>query len=266
MGKIKFSKSKISKFLSSKGFYAAIAICLVGAGAATWLAVDRTITGIEQGRGSAMEHEDMFRDFPIVEDAERQAEEVVRRDHGRIPIDRPHQSQPQPPSRPSFSSSTQPSSPEPQPGPESRPEQSPASERLPTLAYASPVVGNIINPYSHGELVKNLTLGDWRTHDGIDIAVEKGADVYAVANGVVREVRSDPLWGTVITIDHHDGRQSIYCGLDSVVTVQEGEAVIGRQTLGKVDGVPCEIADESHIHFAMKENGAWIDPLTILPR
>ncbi|MCL2033660.1 MAG: M23 family metallopeptidase [Oscillospiraceae bacterium] len=265
MSKIKFSKGKVSKFLSSKGFYAAIAICLVGAGAATWLAVDRTITGTLQDRGGVIQHEDMFRDFPQAEEAEKEAEEVVRRDYS-IPIDRPSQQQPQPPSRPSLSSSTQPSSPERQSEPEGMPEQSPPSERLPTLAYASPVVGNITNPFSNGELVKNVTLGDWRTHDGIDIASEKGADVYAVANGVVSSVRNDPLWGTVITVDHHDGRQSIYSGLNSVVTVQEGEIVLGRQTLGKVEGVPCEIAEESHIHFAMKENGAWIDPLTVLPR
>ena len=267
MSKLKFSKGKVGKFLSSKGFYAAIAVCLIGAGAATWLAVDRTIAGTGQGISNEIPHEELFRDFPIVEEAQKEAEEVVRRDYS-IPIDRPQQTQPprQQPSRPSYSSSTRPSSPEPSPEPESKPEQSPVSEKLPTLAYASPAVGNIINPFSNGELVRSITLGDWRTHDGIDIAAEKGADVFAVANGVVSEVRNDPLWGTVITVDHPDGRQSIYCGLGSVVTVQEGEIVIGKQTLGKVEGVPCEIAEESHIHFAMRENGKWVDPLTVLPR
>jgi murein DD-endopeptidase MepM/ murein hydrolase activator NlpD len=132
------------------------------------------------------------------------------------------------------------------------------------LAYTLPVSGNVINPYSNGELVKSLTLGDWRTHDGMDIAADRGVDVLAAADGVVGEVKNDPLWGTVITIDHPDGCQSIYCGLNSAVPIGAGDRVIGKQAIGKVDSVPCEISDESHMHFAMKREGAWIDPAEVI--
>ena len=36
-------------------------------------------------------------------------------------------------------------------------------------AYIMPLSGEIMNPYSNGELVKSKTLGEWRTHDGVDI-------------------------------------------------------------------------------------------------
>ena len=36
-----------AKFISGKGFYLALALCLAGAGAAAWVAVDKTIDNIE---------------------------------------------------------------------------------------------------------------------------------------------------------------------------------------------------------------------------
>lgn len=41
-------QSKLVRFLSGKGFYVALAICLVGAGASAWVAVDRSIHNITQ--------------------------------------------------------------------------------------------------------------------------------------------------------------------------------------------------------------------------
>jgi murein DD-endopeptidase MepM/ murein hydrolase activator NlpD len=112
--------------------------------------------------------------------------------------------------------------------------------------------------------VKNVTLGDWRTHDGVDIAAEKGADVLAAAAGTVSAVEHDALWGTVITLDHTDGRQTLYCGLSGVTPVQAGDAVLSSQVIGSLDGVPCEISDPNHLHFAMKEGGRWVDPLAVM--
>jgi murein DD-endopeptidase MepM/ murein hydrolase activator NlpD len=134
------------------------------------------------------------------------------------------------------------------------------------LVYNLPVKGDIVNQYSNGELVKNMTLGDWRTHDGVDIAAEAGADVYATADGTVTEIRSDALWGTVLTLTHADGRVSIYSGLSDVVPVKEGDVVLAKSVIGRLDGVPCEMSDESHLHFAMKQSGAWIDPLTVMAK
>ena len=41
-------------------------------------------------------------------------------------------------------------------------------------ASTQPVSGRILNGYSGDELVYNKTLGDWRTHNGIDYAAGKG--------------------------------------------------------------------------------------------
>ena len=38
-----FSERPLGKFLLGRGFYAALAVCVIGAGAAAWVIVDRTI-------------------------------------------------------------------------------------------------------------------------------------------------------------------------------------------------------------------------------
>ena len=123
-----------------------------------------------------------------------------------------------------------------------------------------PAEGEVFGVFSEGELVRNLTLGEWRTHDGIDIRAEKGTPVRAAADGVVSKVYDDPMWGTVVEITHDGGRTSITSGLDPAVAVRQGDSIRAGDTLGVVGDLLAEISMDSHIHFGMKENGSWIDP------
>lgn len=259
MSKLKFSGGKFSRFITSKGFYVAIAVCLVGAGAATWMAVDRTISDIESSNSKIIESENQFTAFPSLEEAEKKQEDVKQtpRQESSASSKQPEQGSS------SAASATQQ---EPAVKPEVKSEQPAASKTLPTLSYNLPVKDSIVNQYSNGELVKNTTLGDWRTHDGVDITADKGTEVLAAADGVIFAVTSDPLWGTMISIDHPDGRRTIYCGLENVVPVKPGDNVAARQVIGKVDGVPCEINDPNHMHFAMKLDGAYVDPLSVMQK
>lgn len=262
MSNLKFSKSKFSKFLSSKSFYVAAAVCLVGAGAATWVAVDRTVHGIEDSNQQLIESETQWNDSPQA----AQLEEVDQKQSGikqESPASSASSSSAPPSSKPSSSSASSTASAS-SAVPAANTESSAAQAKSSTLAYALPVKSEIINAFSNGELMKNTTLNDWRTHDGIDLAAEKGADVLAAADGTVSSIRSDPLWGTVMTIDHADGNQTIYSGLDQATPVKEGDAVMARQVIGTVEGVPCEISDASHLHFAIKTDGQWVDPLSVL--
>jgi len=255
MSKLKFSRGKFSRFISSKGFYGALAVCLVGAGIATYMAVDRTINVLEQTGAGVQENFHLA--FPEVE-------EVGQRSHG-VPLEgaRPQpqqgQSEQQPSSPASSLYSEEPAEPPEQSAP---PSQQAASPRL---SYVLPVVGDIIKPFSDGELVRNVTMGDWRTHDGIDIQAEAGTQIYAAADGVVLEIRTDPLWGTVIVIDHADGYQTHYSGLAANVPVQVGEQVAGRQAIGQLEGVPSEAGGgRVHLHFAVLRDGVWINPMDLV--
>jgi len=123
-----------------------------------------------------------------------------------------------------------------------------------------PVTGEVINPYSGGELVKNETLGVWKTHDGMDIAASVGTDVKAACTGKVKEIKDDPLWGICVVIDHGDGYETHYYGLDKSLEVKEGSDVESGQKIGVTAAIECESKLAPHLHFAVKQNGKWVSP------
>ena len=49
-------------------------------------------------------------------------------------------------------------------------------------------------------LAYSETMGDWRTHDGMDLAVSLGTKVIATAAGTVSKVFEDPFMGTTVEI------------------------------------------------------------------
>ena len=256
MSNLKFSKGKFARFISSRGFYVALAVCLAGAGVATYMAVDRTINVI-QHTGSQLA-QDPFAGFEL--------EEVDQRTPG-VPLENQRPAQPPAPSRPQPSSPASSSSSEEPSEPEEQSEPSEQQAPLPRLSYVLPVRGDIIQPFSDGELVRNVTMGDWRTHDGIDIQAAPGTEIHAAADGVVSQIRVDPLWGTVVVIDHADGYQTHYSGLARNVPVREGDTVTARQAIGQLEGVPSEMqGDRVHLHFAVKRDGAWVDPMELIQR
>lgn len=126
-----------------------------------------------------------------------------------------------------------------------------------------PVASDVIlNPFSNGELVKSETLGVWKTHDGVDIKADVGATVKSMTKGTVTEVKNDPMWGNCITIDHGNGVVGYYCNLSTSVNVKAGDVVDAGDPIGVIGNTAeAEIAMEPHLHFALKQNGNWIDPI-----
>ena len=125
-----------------------------------------------------------------------------------------------------------------------------------------PVNGEIINPFSGGELVKSETLGVWKTHDGIDIKADKGTAVKSMNKGEVTKVWEDTLWGYCVTIDHGNGVIGHYYSLTSAVAVAEGDEVNSGDVIGYVgESAVVENTEGAHLHFGIKQNGEWIDPI-----
>ena len=135
---------------------------------------------------------------------------------------------------------------------------SPASSSA-APASTQPVSGRVLNGYSGDELVYNKTLGDWRTHNGIDYACAKDAAVQSPTAGTVVLAGSDGSWGPTVAIKDSAGRVWRLCGVASP-KVKEGDIVAVGQTLGKVGSVGCECAEEDHIHLEVKQGDAYLDP------
>ena len=140
-------------------------------------------------------------------------------------------------------------------------ESSPASSSA-APASTQPVSGRVLNSYSGDELVYSKTLGDWRTHNGVDYACAEGSAVSAPCSGKVTETGTDGRWSSVVTLEDASGRLWRVCGVNSPA-VKPGDTVTAGQKLGTVGTISCECAEEAHIHLEVLQNGQYLDPAKI---
>jgi murein DD-endopeptidase MepM/ murein hydrolase activator NlpD len=135
------------------------------------------------------------------------------------------------------------------------------------LVFVWPVMGDIAVMYAADELIYDETMGDWRTHEGIDIAGMLGTKVMAAADGTVADVYEDDLLGTTVVIDHGNGLQSIYANLAKVPVVEPGDKVAMGAAIGAIGYTAIgESNQESHLHFAMTQDGVPVNPSDYLPK
>ena len=128
--------------------------------------------------------------------------------------------------------------------PESEP-QAPVEAPLNTGVYLWPVVGEVEVPYSMDALTYNVTMSDWRTHDGIDILADAGT----------------------VVIDHGAGLKSYYANLQETPNVAVGDTVMAGQTIGAVGKTAiCENNEPFHLHLAMSLDGQSVNPADYLPK
>ena len=127
------------------------------------------------------------------------------------------------------------------------------TESLPASSSAAPastqpVSGRVLNSYSGDELVYSKTLGDWRTHNGVDYACAQDAQVCAPAAGKVTAVDTDSRWGSVVCIEDSAGHLWRVCGTADP-TVQTGDEVsVGQKVIySKYAGTEVKLEDEEFI-------------------
>lgn len=143
-------------------------------------------------------------------------------------------------------------------------ESNTVSGTLPRPDYFELPLGlDIVQDYSVAEPVFNSTMGDWRTHAGVDFAGVIGDPVKASAAGFVTDVYDDPMYGVVMEIDHGGGITAKYCGLGKGSTIAVGTEVKTNDTIGYLGTVPCEADAGAHLHMEMTENGETVDPLVL---
>lgn len=249
-----------------KGFYAALAICLAGAGAAAWVSVDKTLTSLEsspfeeapQAQVQSAEDDSSAQAAPSPAASSQPEPELPA-----SPVD--NSSDPPVNSSSASASSAQPQDSASQTSSEPvsssvSPEPSPESQGS---SFLLPVDAPVMAQFSGSNLVKNVTLNDWRTHNGVDLQAQTGTPVNAAFSGTVTQISTDPMWGTVIQVES-GSLTARYAGLEETLLVAEGDSVPQGQQLGSVGTIPCELALEPHLHFEVKENGSYVDPLSFL--
>lgn len=250
MKKLSFGKSKGA----SKGFYIALAVSVVAVGTVTYLTLSR-LNQVPEGEPSQSNTLENNTEWSIPE-----TNSIGRSETG-VPKDTPTVT------------------PESSEGPvQELPSSSTTESSVPTVksnnnasssssagAFMMPVSGDILNPFSNGELVKSKTLKEWRTHDGIDIKAAEGTPVKSINDGKVTDIREDSKWGVTIEIEYPGGITAIFSGLASDVKVKKGQQVKMGDVIGAVGNTSIvEASEEMHLHLGMKKDGEWIDPMSLI--
>lgn len=143
------------------------------------------------------------------------------------------------------------------------PNEPPLSETDVLPEFSLPLDGEVSIDYSDSVPVFSQTMGDWRTHLGVDVLSELGTEVLAVADGTVTNVWNDPFMGTCVSIEHSGKAISIYKNLAEEVGdgIVVGCAVKAGDVIGTVGETAMnEIAQEPHLHYELTVDGKHVDP------
>ncbi len=266
------NKRNLKQNLLGKGMYVALAVCLAAAGTAAWVTINNSLSTdpfepspqVEQPQENIKEP---LTSLEVPEKAPEEAPEITAPVEQKQPnISRDSSSENIPSGKPSPSSSSSSLSKEPSAS-VSVSELSPPVEKSQTFSFTLPLNTSVLAPFSGDKLVENITLKEWRTHNGVDLKAEEGAMVKAACDGKVSAISLDPLWGTTVEVlCHQNGKDYLlsYCGLSEELPIKLNDSISMGDNLGTVASIPCEAAIGSHLHFTVQENNEYIDPLSLL--
>ena len=128
--------------------------------------------------------------------------------------------------------------------------------------FVLPANSDILKDYSNGEFVYSKENGDYRVHNGVDFKGKSGSPIVAIISGEVTDIIKDPVYGTIVEINHGNKLTARYCGVANV-SVEKGFVVNQGDTIGEMTTIPTE-GNTPHIHFETLIDGAHEDPLAVM--
>lgn len=223
----RFDSGKVRAMFGGRGFYIALALCLVVVGVLGWYAVFGGEEPVEETVNPA----------PVVEQQPEEPGPVVN----ETPVEDPPQEEP------AVEPVIQPV------------EVMEVEELLPQVI--SPLDGTTVTVFSMTELLYDETMGDWRTHNGLDIQAAEGDAVKTAAGGTVVEVLDDEMMGTTVIIEHDGGYTTHYSSLLPDPPVGKGKEVFAGDIIGYVGTTAAaESTMGPHLHFSVFKDGKIVDP------
>ncbi len=123
----------------------------------------------------------------------------------------------------------------------------------PMDGYITSTYGNRINPV----LNKN------EFHNGVDIYGEVGQDVFAIADGIVTEVRYSKTYGNVVKyrLKDFEKYEVFYAHLDKV-KVKVGESITKGNVIAKCGNTG--LTTGPHLHFTLYRDDETVDAINLL--
>lgn len=129
----------------------------------------------------------------------------------------------------------------------------------PTKILSLPLTGKLYVSSDFGERHHPL-LHKEIFHTGIDLRADYQI-VNAIANGIIAKEGYDARAGNFIVIQHGNSIESIYCHLSNFL-FKPGDLVLAGDGIA-VSGASGTVT-APHLHFAIREDGKFIDPIPIL--
>ncbi|WP_243154271.1 M23 family metallopeptidase [Pseudoflavonifractor sp. 60] len=242
--------NKLGDFAMGKGFYIVLFLCIAAIGISGYYLLQTVMGGMNSTT-------------PVGGDAS-----VTLPDHSVVQPSVPTPSPVQTPETPVTvpEPAVQPDDPEPvkdnTPEPDTQTDtQTQESTQTLSKVFTWPVQGAVLRDFSVETLSLDPTLGDWRTHGGLDIAAAQGVNVLSISAGTVEQIYHDGLMGTTVVVNHGGGLQSWYCNLNEEVAVEVGDSVEIGGVLGTVGSTAiAEVGVDSHIHLETLLEGQPVDP------
>ena len=219
----RFDKSKLQAMFGGKGFYIALAVCLLAAGTIGYITLFSSDSPVKEP-DPVIE----IKPAPVTPVPTVPTKPVIQSEPIEVPVQEPAVIE------------------EP-------------VELLPEVI--SPLDGTTVTVFSMTELLYDQTMADWRTHNGIDIQAAEGDSVRTAASGTVLSVKDDELMGTTVVIQHGGGYTTQYSCLQKDPPVQEGDQVAAGDIIGLVGSTAsAEGSMGPHLHFSVSKDGKLIDP------
>ncbi|TVQ94718.1 MAG: M23 family metallopeptidase [Deltaproteobacteria bacterium] len=113
--------------------------------------------------------------------------------------------------------------------------------------------------YRHHPVLKQR-----RFHNGIDLAVPTGTDVFAPADGEIVVIDENAISGRYVTLDHGDGIRTSYAHLNALPAVPLGTEVRRGQRFAQTGNTGRSTGP--HLHYMVLVDGTPIDPAPHLPK
>ena len=133
--------------------------------------------------------------------------------------------------------------------------------------FLLPVSGVLQKKHDAALQTFSPTMGDYRVHLGIDIGTVAGANVSAMADGVITQVWEDVSMGKCVAVKHGGEAYTVYKNLAAELpeSTAVGRSVKAGDVIGYVgESAMVEVADEPHLHVEMTVNGLQVDPTEYL--
>lgn len=102
-----------------------------------------------------------------------------------------------------------------------------------------------------------------QAHLGIDYAAPTGTPVWAAASGVVSWRGEQGGAGNLVMIKHDSGIETAYMHLSKYADIKVGQKIKAKTIIGYVGSTG--MSTGPHLHFGVKQGGAWIDPTKLAP-